>query len=55
MWPQYIFIAIQLLGFGIILAKWDEPKTGTYGSWATIIAVALNWSLLYYGGFFKGM
>lgn len=50
--PQFIYLALMLLGLGIALAKDGEPKTGNHNFWATFIGECLLCSLLYWGGFF---
>jgi hypothetical protein len=51
--PQIIYIIITALGTGISLAQHGKPKKGNESAWATIIAQALSFALLYWGGFFS--
>lgn len=50
---QYAIIILYSISLGTHIAKHGEPKTGTYNVWSAIIALAIEMSLLYFGGFFK--
>ena len=51
--PQIIFLMLGFGGLCIELSKHGEEKTGKYNAWYSLIAVAITWSLLYWGGFFN--
>jgi hypothetical protein len=51
-WPQITFIALHMAAFGMHLAKNGEPR-GNYSSGGALIACAINFGLLYAGGFFS--
>lgn len=51
--PQIIMLVILTLGLGMNLAKDGEYKTGEKYSFGTsFIATAINFAVLYWGGFF---
>jgi hypothetical protein len=52
--PQIIVIAASALSIGISFAKHGEPADVTHSLPRTMLAVALNIGLLYWGGFFGG-
>lgn len=54
MWPQYIYLALSVLGLGFILAKHGQPQPN-YNIVGSLIAWTISLTLLCYGGFFKGM
>lgn len=49
--PQIIMIVLMTIVVVIASLKHGEPK-GFYSIWATLVAVALEAGLLYWGGFF---
>ena len=50
--PQIIIIVLGAIGIGINIAKHGKKKTNMeYNVWAKIIAIAILWTILYYGGF----
>jgi len=52
--PQIIMIVILALGLGINLAKDGQYKTDEkYSFGVTFIATAINFAVLYWGGFFS--
>lgn len=51
-WPQFVYIGLQLLGIGVILAKHGQPKEGEYNVLTTLACSIPAWVLLYLGGFF---
>ena len=51
-WPQYTMLALYMLGIGMEWAKHGEPKTGRHNVWTTLIATALGFGILWFGGFF---
>ena len=50
---QYAIIVLYAMSLGVSLSKHGEPKIGTYNFILSCIAIALEMSLLYFGGFFK--
>lgn len=54
MWPQYTWLALALVGTGIVIAKHGQPQSN-YNAWSSLISTGLVFCLLYAGGFFKGM
>lgn len=50
---QIIYLAIIIFGLGIVLAKHGQPKDEKYNFWIQLLGVAIDLSLLYFGGFFK--
>jgi hypothetical protein len=50
--PQLIFIALALISLGIVMSKHGEPKTGSHNVFIEILATAISFSLMYWGGFF---
>lgn len=53
MWPQIIFIALNMIGLGIVLGKHGQPHDA-YSAWVAVTAVIIDMGLLYWGGFFAG-
>lgn len=52
-WPQYIMASIQLVSFGIVAARYGQPKRDKY-DWVDLLLVpALFTWLLYMGGFWR--
>ena len=54
MWPQWTLLFLMALGLGVSLANHGRPR-GPESFWTSIISVAITLTLLYLGGFFKGM
>jgi hypothetical protein len=52
--PALIYLALVILGLGIVLAKDGEPKTGKHSFWWQLVGTAIPCGLLYWGGFFAG-
>lgn len=51
--PQLIFLALMLIGIGVSLARFGEPKRrDTYDLVDVLIGPAISFGLLYWGGFF---
>jgi len=53
--PQIIMIVLLAIALTIHLVKHGEHRTGTYSFWAQLFAVALEASILYWGGFFSNL
>lgn len=53
-WPQYVYMALTLIGLGVILSEHGKPKTGRHNFWFMSFVTAFIYFLLYSGGFFKG-
>ncbi len=51
MWPQFVYLALFLVGFGVLVSRLGEPKTDTY-DWADLFASLFVLWILYMGGFF---
>jgi len=51
--PQIIVIALVIIGLMINSYMHGKPKVGTYSVWQYIFFTAINFSLLYWGGFFN--
>ena len=55
MWPQYVYLGLVCTGLGVVLANFGRPVKRTYGDPVTWVALGIQVTLLYFGGFFKGM
>lgn len=51
--PQIIIIALYAMSLGIAWSKHGSPKSGTENAWTSVIALIINMSILYWGGFFN--
>ena len=51
--PQIIYLFLVFAGFGFSCYYHDKPKTGNHNVWVDMAAAALQFGLLYWGGFFK--
>lgn len=49
-WPVYVYLALQLIGLGIVIAKHGSEMKINF--WSTFISQLFVWYLLYKGGFF---
>jgi hypothetical protein len=49
---QIALTALYVLSLGTHLAKHGEPKDGKYSFWTALVAVAIEFTLLYFGGFY---
>ena len=54
MWPQWTFIFLMILGYGFVIAKHGTERK-PYNIWEYLFNTALTVTLLYFGGFFKGL
>lgn len=50
--PQIIMITLLAISLGMTTAKHGEPKTGRESGWNALIAMAIQFGILYWGGFF---
>lgn len=50
-WPQLIYIGLTLTSFGYVVANDGKPK-GNYSTGASLVALAIVYPLLWWGGFF---
>ncbi|MGI5959003.1 MAG: hypothetical protein ACOX60_06280 [Massiliimalia sp.] len=50
--PAIIWILINMIGLGVALAQHGKLKIGKYNVFSTIIAAAIEFGLLWWGGFF---
>lgn len=51
--PQIIIVIMYALSLGIEIQRHGEPKHGRENAWVTLVVIAINLGLLYWGGFFK--
>ena len=51
-WPQITVIVLAAIGVGIHFAKHGQPKSESYNGVVQMILVAIEFWLLYEGGFF---
>jgi hypothetical protein len=51
--PEIVYIILVSLSLGITAAQHGEPKKGKESIKIAIISHALNFALLYWGGFFS--
>lgn len=50
--PQIIWVTMAAISLGIALGDHGKGRTGKHNVFITVIAIAINVSLLYWGGFF---
>lgn len=50
--PQIIMIVMMCLVLFIDITNHNKPREGKYNAWQTLISVAIQISLLTWGGFF---
>jgi len=50
-----IFLALGFIGLGISIEKHGKPKEGKENAWATIIALVIQYFLLYKAGLFDSL
>lgn len=55
MWPQYVYLGLVCMGLGVIVANFGKTIPRTYGDLATWLSSGVTLTLLYFGGFFKGL
>lgn len=49
---QIIYLCLMVMGVGLAIGKHGESK-GTYNGWVTLIATAIDITILALGGFFS--
>ena len=54
-WPQLVMIFLLIYSLGAGLVNHDKPKTGKENFWVSAVSVALMFTILYFGNFFKDM
>ena len=52
-WFVITLLVIHTLGIGVDLGKHGKPKTGEYNAWLSLIAVAIFYTMAYFGGLFR--
>jgi hypothetical protein len=52
--PQIIYVILIGMNLGTALTKDGEPKSGTHDFVRSLIAAAMIFGLLWWGGFFSG-
>lgn len=50
-WPQYTYLALTLLGLGLVWGKHGEPRDN-YNVGTSLLATVISLWLLWAGGFF---
>ena len=50
---RIIYCAMMVMSLGIALAKNGEPKDGEHNFGTSLFAAAIQFTLLYFGGFFS--
>lgn len=50
--PQLIYLTLSLVGIGICIARYGQPKRDQYDLTDVLIAPLLAYALLWWGGFF---
>ena len=51
--PQIIQLGIMFLALGLSMAQHGKPKTGKESFWTTLVAIGIQFGILYWGGFFN--
>lgn len=49
---QIVLTALYVMSIGMHLAKHGEPRDGKYNFWTALIGAAIEFTLLYFGGFY---
>jgi hypothetical protein len=52
-WPQLIYLALVLIGFGYTVAKHGQPQN-PHNIITSLVATSISMLILYLGGFFTG-
>lgn len=50
---QIIYLAMMMLSLGVSLAEHGKPKEGRHSFWISFISLAIQITILYFGGFFS--
>ncbi len=53
--PQFIVLGLMCLSLGIEMARHGKPKEGNHSFFIQLTSSAITFSILYWGGFFKGL
>lgn len=51
-WPPITYAMLGILDLGFVIAKHGQPRD-PYSVWSQVFAIALSWSILWWGGFFE--
>lgn len=51
---QIIWIVLMVLSLGIIITKHGEERSGKWNFWTALGSVAIETTILFFGGFFTG-
>ena len=51
--PQIVYLLLLALGLGITMEQHGKPKTGKHNFWVSLIAAALSFAIVWWGGFFN--
>lgn len=54
-WWLFAYLAFNFVGLGIVAAKHNEPRTGNWNFWSTLIVTAMTIFILYMGGAFANL
>ena len=49
---QIAYTALLMLSLGMHLAMHNKPKTGKYNFWIALVSCAIQFGMLYFGGFY---
>lgn len=52
-YAQLVYISITLVSLMCVIRKHGQPRTGEYDAWVHVVAVAIGYSILWWGGFFS--
>lgn len=50
---RFILVALICMGFGINMSRHGEPRKDRYDAFVSFIAVVIQFTFLYLGGFFN--
>lgn len=54
-WCILVYLALNLIGLGVVLAKHGETRTGKNNFWISLFMTAVIVALLYFGGAFHAI
>lgn len=52
-WPQITLLCLWFMGLGCIATQHGQPKTGNHNFAVSALAVVIESTLLYFGGFWQ--
>lgn len=52
--PQILYIGLNMIGFGVHLAKHGQPREDKYNAGTAFVSLMIEIGLLWWGGFFNG-